>query len=146
MSQKELQEKMIQYQALEETFKELNERRDIFTSKMMEIEQTKEAIDEVIKAKEDEVYIPLGSSVFLPGKLNKKEKMIVGIGADAIMEKNVDEVKEILDQRKKMIEDGLEDVQNHMKDVVGKIRKIEPEIQKMYSQLQKSAETEVQAG
>jgi prefoldin alpha subunit len=138
MSQKELQEKMVQYQMLEESFKELNERRELFTSRMMEIEQTKQAIDEIEKAKENNVFVPLGSSVFLPGKLDKKEKMVVGVGSDIVMEKSVEEVKEILDKRKKMLEEGMEDVQNHMEEIIEKIRKIEPEIQKMYSELQSS--------
>ncbi len=136
MPQKQLQEKMLQYQTLEETLKQLNERRELFGNRLMEIDQTKQAIQEVEKSKEDDVFVPLGSSVFLPGKLNKKEKMIVGLGADVALEKDPDEVRKILDERKKILEKGIEDLQNKMIEVVGQIRELEPEIQKLLSESQ----------
>ncbi len=138
MTQTQLQEKMLQYQMLEEKFKALNQRRELFSMKLVEIEQTNQAIGEVEKSKETDVFVPLGSSVFLPGKLNKKEKMIVGIGADIAVEKNVEEVKKVIEDRRKTLENGLETVQSNMLQIAQQMQSLEPEIQKMLTKLQKA--------
>jgi len=127
MSQKELQEKMLRYQMLEEKFKQMNQQREMFAMRMMEIEQTKQAIEELEKSGESEVLVPLGSSVFLPGKINKKEKVVVGIGTDTLVEKSSDEVKKILEDRKKTLETGLENIQNNMLKVAQEIQSIQEE-------------------
>lgn len=133
MSQKELQQKMLEYQFLEEKFKELQQSRELFTMKIMEINQSSEALEEIEKSKQDDVFLPLGSSIFVPGKIDKKEKMIVGVGADIAVEKNIGEIKELLEKRKKTLENGLESVQNNMLEIANQIRVLEPKIQEMLS-------------
>lgn len=133
MSQKELQEKMFRYQTLEENFNQLNQRRELFTMKLIEIEQTKQAIDELEKSKVDDVFVPLGSSVFLPGKANKKERMILGIGSDIVVEKEMGEVKKTLEERKKTIENGLENVQTNMVRIAQEMQKIQSEAEGLVS-------------
>jgi len=131
MSQKELQDKMVEYQMLEEKFKQLNERRELFTMRLMEIEQTEQAIEELKKSKGNDILVPLGSSLFLPGKIDKKEKLVIGIGADVALEKDVSEARKILEKRRKILEDGLENVQKNMLQIANQMRILEPEIQKM---------------
>jgi len=138
MSQKELQQKMLEYQILEENFKQLNQRRELFMMKLMEIEQTDQAIEELEKSKESDVLLPIGSSVFLPGKVSEKEKLVVGIGADIVLEKDASEVKEILGKRRKTLEVGLENVQQNMLQIANQMKVLEPEIQKMIEETQKA--------
>ena len=132
MSQKEeLQQKMLEYHILEERFKQFNERRELFAMKLMEIEQTGEALEELKKSKQEEILVPLGSSVFMHGNINKKEKFIISIGSDVAVEKNSDETKKILEERKKTLENGIETVQSSMVQIANQIQKLEPEIQKL---------------
>ena len=131
MSQKELQEKMLRYQMLEENFKQLNERREAFTTRLVEIEQTKQAIEELGKTKDADVFVPLGANVFLPGKVDKKEKMIVGIGSDIALEKDVKDVGKILESRKETLEKGLENVQNTMLKVANEMQKLQQEAESL---------------
>lgn len=138
MPQKELQQKMLEYQILEENFKQLNQRRELFTMKLMEIEQTDQAIQELEKSKESDVLLPIGSSVFLPGRVSGKEKLVVGIGADIALEKDASEVKEILGKRRKTLENGLENVQQNMLQIANQMKVLEPEIQKMIEESQKA--------
>jgi len=139
MPQNEIQQKLMQYQALENTLQELSQRREIFGMRLMEIEQTKQALDEIKDSKDSDVFVPLGSSVFLPGKLKEKEKMIVEVGADVALEKEPDQVKRILEEKKKILEEGLEDLQKDMMNIVKQMRTIQPELQKAMSQQQKPA-------
>ena len=137
MSEKELQQKMMEYQMLEEKFKQMNQQRELFAAKMMELEQTKQIVEEMKKSKkEDDVLIPLGSGLFLPGKINKKEKMVIGIGADIIVEKDSEGVNKILEERKEILENGMENLQNNMLQIAQELQKIQTEFQKMMPEQQ----------
>ena len=131
MSEKDLQEKIFQFQVLEDKFKELNQKRELFTIKLAELEQTKQAIDDIAGSNDDEILIPLGSGVFVPGKLEKKEKMIVSLGENAAMEKDVEEIKSILEKRRKILEEGIESVKKSMLNIAQEMQAIQVEAQEL---------------
>jgi len=131
MTQKQLQQKMMEYQMMEEKMKQIGQQRDLFATKLMEIEQTEQAIREIEKSKQEDVFIPLGSGLFLPGKIDKKEKIIVGIGSDIIMEKGSEEIKKILEERKKILENGMENIQNNMLQIAQEMKSLQTEVQKL---------------
>ena len=137
MAEKELQQKMMEYQMLEENFKQMNQQRELFAAKMMELEQTRQVVEEMKKTKDGEdVLIPLGSGMFLPGKINKKEKIIIGIGADIVVEKDSEGVNKIIEERKLILENGMENLQNNMLQIAQQIQKIQVEAQKMMPEQQ----------
>jgi len=133
--QKQLQQKMMEYQLMEERLKQIDQQRDFFIEKMVEIEQTKQAVEELEKNKEEDVLVPLGSGLFLPGKINKKEKMLIGIGSDIILEKDSEGINNILEQRKKILEDNLENIQNSMMQIAKEMQLLQKEIQKLLPEL-----------
>ncbi len=135
MMQKQLQQKMMEYQLMEERLKQIDQQRDFFIEKMVEIEQTKQAVEELEKNKEEDVLVPLGSGLFLPGKINKKEKMLIGIGSDIILEKDSEGINNILEQRKKILEDNLENIQNSMMQIAKEMQLLQKEIQKLLPEL-----------
>lgn len=137
MSQKELEDKIIRYRELEEKVRQLNERGELFTLRVLEIEQTMQTIKEIETSKESDILLPLGSNVFIPGKIEEKDKMLIGIGSDLVVEKNVDDVKKELDDRKKILEEGVLKVQDNMLKVAEEMGKLEPEIEAAFNKLQK---------
>ncbi len=134
--QKTLQEKVYRYQILEQSAKALAQKRELFINKMMEVENTLSTIEEIQKSKGEEIFLPLGSSVYVPGTVKKKNKMIVGLGADVAIEKDVKKTKEILMKRKKVLEDGLKSVETQMLTVGNQMAKLEPEINRLLKTVQ----------
>lgn len=142
--QKEFQKKLMRYQILESRIKALTERRDLLLSKMLEIDNTLNSIDEIKETKGKEIFLPLGANVHVPGKIKKIEKMIVELGADVAVERNVKETKKILKKRKGTLEDGLKEIEGEIRDLSGQISKLQPEIRAL---LQKArGTTEMSAG
>ena len=134
--QKTLQEKVYRYQILEQSAKALAQKRELFINKMMEVENTLSTIEEIQKSKGEEIFLPLGSSVYVPGTVKKKNKMIVGLGADVAIEKDAKKTKEILMKRKKVLEDGLKSVETQMLTVGNQMAKLEPEINRLLKTVQ----------
>jgi len=130
MSQKELEKKLFKYKMLEETTKVLTQRKELLLTKMLEIENTLDCINEIQKSK-GEIFLPLGSSVYVPGTIKKLERMIVGLGAGVSVEKDVNDTKKILNQRRKVLEENLKSVEAQILKVDDEMSKLEPEIRKL---------------
>jgi len=77
-----------------------------------------------------ELLIPLGAGAFLKAEAPDNGKVIVGIGADNFIEKNVDEV---IEEFRKSVED-LENAENMIKQQVAKTS---AEMNRMQKELEK---------
>jgi len=143
MNQKEIQEKLARYQILDSRVKALMNRRDLLLSKILEIETTLTSIEEVEKDKKQEILLPLGSNVHIPGSLMKVKKMIVELGANIAIETTVKKTKDILNKRKDVLEGGLKTIDNQMTTISNELIRLEPEIKAL---LEKVRSPEVKAG
>jgi len=137
MDQKELQEKMLRYQILDNKGKALINRRDLLLAKIMEIETTLSSIVEVEKSKGQEILLPLGSNVHVPGTLKKTNDMVVELGANVAIESSSEKTKEILDKRKKILEDGLKTIENDIVAISNELMRLEPEIKALLEKVKK---------
>ena len=128
MNQKELQEKMVRYQILDSRIKALMSRRDLLLAKKIEIGTTLSSIEEVEKSGGQEILLPLGSNVHVPGTLKEAKKMIVEVGANIAIESTIEKSKDILNKRKKVMEDGFKTIENEMVVISNELMRLEPEI------------------
>jgi len=126
--QKNIQEKLVRYQVLEGRINALIKRRDLLIAKMLEIETTLSSIGEIEKNKEGEIFLPLGSSVHIPGTLKKTKKMIVELGMGIVVERNVEETKDILEKRRSILNSGLQAIEKEMVNLSNELLNLEPEI------------------
>ena len=141
-NQKEVQEKIVRYQILEGRVKALLKRREMLIAKIIEIETTLSSMEEVEKNKDSEIMLPLGSNVYIPGSLKDVKRMIVEIGADIVVEKDIADVKKILEKRKDMMSNGLQSMEIEITNITNELVRLEQEI----GVLMEKSKTEVSAG
>jgi prefoldin alpha subunit len=125
---KDVQEKVIRYQILDGRIKALMKRRELLVVKMVEIETTLSSIEEIGKNKENEILLPLGSNVHVPGTLKDLKRIVVELGANIAMEEDVEEVKKILEKRKSMINEGLQATEDEIMNLSNEILRLESEL------------------
>ena len=126
--QKEFQEKLVRYQILEGRVKALLQRREMLITKIVEVENTLTSMGEIEKEKESEILLPLGSNVYIPGILKDVKKMIVEIGADVALEKDIVDAKKILGERKDIMNNGLQSIEKEITNITNEMLGIEQEI------------------
>ena len=126
--QKEFQEKLVRYQILEGRVKALLQRREMLITKIVEVENTLTSMGEIEKEKESEILLPLGSNVYIPGILKDVKKMIVEIGADVSLEKDIVDAKKILGERKDIMNNGLQSIEKEITNITNEMLGIEQEI------------------
>ncbi len=59
----------------------------------------------------DELYIPLSSSLYEPGKIVECDKVVVELGTGYFCEKSVPEAKELVDRKMTLINKSIETIE-----------------------------------
>jgi prefoldin alpha subunit len=138
---KEFQEKLLLYQLLENKINSLMKRRDLVLNKIMEIGTTISSLEELDKNKGEDILFPLGSNTFIPGTIKKKEKVIVELGANVAVEKDIEKTKEILQVGKNNLQTSLQTIEKELITSSREMAKLEPEIRSMVERTNASSET-----
>lgn len=135
--EKELQEKMFVYRTLESRLEALARQRDLVSSKIVEIVSTISSIDEIDKNQEN-ILFKLGGEAYTHGNVADKNKILVEIGAGIILEKPIEDGKEILNKRRQEMENVLKEIQNNILQVSAAMNQLGPEINELIKRSQTS--------
>jgi len=140
--QKELKEKLLAYRALENKASTLVKQQNMFASKILEVQSTIESINEIKKGKKgaNDILFPLGSATYTKGAIVDTNRLIVEVGAGAVVEKTSDEAKAILEKRKKELEDAIGLLQKKIQNISVMMQKIEADAQGIIHEAQKEGE------
>ena len=128
---KDIQEKVIRYQILDGRIKALMKRREMLLVKMVEIETTLNSVEEIGKNKENEILLPLGSSVHVAGTLKDIKRIVVELGANVAVEEDVEEAKKILEKRKNMINEGVQATEDEIVNLSNEFLRLESELRSL---------------
>jgi len=100
-NQENLQEKYMQFQALQEQMKQINEHLEKVGERINDISGIIENVDEISKIKEDnEILVPISNGIFIKAKTEGSDKFLVNVGSKTVVEKNKEEVKKLLEKQK----------------------------------------------
>ena len=137
VNQKELQEKIMTYRILQSRLDETVKQRELVMNKIIEVENTLSSIDE-IKKTENETLFPVGPETYVFGKVANKEKMLVGIGANIILEKTFDEGKEMLEKSRGELEMAMKEIQDEIVHLSSDLQQLTPKLQEMIEKSQQA--------
>lgn len=113
MEQKDSEMNMVELRMMEVKLENLMRQRELLANRLAEIEGTAASIEDISKAK-SEVLFHVGGEAFMPAKPLNENKIIVMLGADVAIERNIEDAKKILESRKKEAEGILVQVQNEI--------------------------------
>jgi len=127
----DMQEKMVQLQIMETNLKALQERSDILTERIAELESTRNSIEELKSIKPSSALIPIGSGNFVPGRIDNTEDVIVGIGGGVAIKKKREDALVILDNTMKEFNKNLDEMRNHMTGIALGMERLQGELEKL---------------
>ena len=131
VTKKELEERLTEYRLLEQNHEVLMKRREEIIPRLIEIRGTIDSVEELEKGKEDEVFLPMGSGVFIPVKVNKKRKLIVAIGSDLVLENDLKGIKDLMKKRQEILEKGLESIEKDLISTENRMAGLEPKLREL---------------
>ncbi len=131
MDEKELQEHAVMYQLLQATFEQLQKQMIAVQKKLVELEATKMAIDEIKDVnKDNDILVPIGAGVYGHGRVTNAEKVLVNVGANVLLNKGPKDASAFVEARKREIMQAAAKVEADMKQIVDKMNDIAKKVNK----------------
>ena len=130
--QKEVQEKVLVYQILQNQLEEFTNQSAVLETRLGELEITENALNEIKNTKEEsETMFHIGSGCYGHGKLLDKDRFMIEIGADIMADKTLQEASLIIESRKKDIENVHAKLQQEMEKIANSMNYLVAELQKL---------------
>ena len=126
---KELQDRILAYRIFESRLNALMRQRELIVNKIVEINSTLESINEIEKS--DEALFSIGSEAYAKGRITDKERIIIEIGANIALEKNMKEAKETLEKRKEELEKSLAQIEEEAIKISSGLNSLAEEIREL---------------
>ena len=126
-----LQQQITKYRYLEEQHNLYQSQLELVNASLMNLQSTKltlEKIKEGVK-EDDEILLPIGGIVNIRGKILDTQKLLVSVGQDVVIEKNIDDSISFLDSI-------IEKQKESLKFVAEKLQNLELALQSMGEYIQ----------
>lgn len=118
------------FQVLQQQAEQMNKYLEELEQKRQEFEQTKESLKEFEKTPvETQTMIPVASGIFAQGKITENKELIVNVGANILVKKNIPQTVDLIDEQVKEIEQA-------QTKITQDIQKINLEINSLFKELQ----------
>ena len=103
--EKQLHEKYMQFQILQQQSEQLSKYLEELEQKHLEFDQTIQGLKDFAKTPSDtETLIPIAAGIFAEGKTNQSQELIVNVGADILVKKSPTQVIDMISKQTEEIE------------------------------------------
>ncbi len=110
-----LQQRYIELQILEQQIKEVRQQEQILNQQLMELTKLKESLSDLEKTnKGKELLSQIGARVFLRAELKDNKNVLIGVGANVVVEKSVEEANKIITMQLEEIEKNIQIIHQHI--------------------------------
>jgi prefoldin alpha subunit len=121
-NEEELRKISLELRYLEQTAEALQSRLNMLNAVTTDLTYANMALESLEKEKENsELLVPIGGTSYIRAKLDKPDKIIVGIGAGVSVEKTRQEAKDVIRKRLEDLEKARTATQQQFAQVAGKI-------------------------
>ncbi|MFH1276127.1 MAG: prefoldin subunit alpha [Candidatus Woesearchaeota archaeon] len=130
-NEEELKQKYMQFKMLQEQLEKLQEHAEMLNQRNSELEITKESLAEIKNTKANtEILAPLADGIFMKTELKENQKLMLNVGADTVVEKDVEEVITLIEEQKKQITIKVIEVEEIMQELQRQSMNIYQELEK----------------
>ena len=124
------QELYVELKELDEQIKKMNAHLEQIDSQMADMNSSRVVVAKFTDLKKgDELRVPLASGVYIKASLEDTDKLLVNIGAKVAVEKNPEEVIELLDSQIEELSGYRDTLIGNMKELIKRIEIIQKEFE-----------------
>jgi prefoldin alpha subunit len=135
-TQEKLQEKFMLFQLMEKQLETLSQHKSMVEARMVEIDTTTSAVDEIKGlGKDNETLVPLGSGLYIKARL-MGDTVLAELGASVMKEKGFNGAVAFLKGRRAELEKASNQIDDQISEISKSLNELGPELQAMASQIQ----------
>jgi len=132
--EKKAQELYMQLQMIQENAKQIYKQLQVAEGQLMELVMTSQSLDDFRQIKEKtEIFVPLNSGIFAKAELKKADELLVNVGANVVVKKDISSTKKLVERQVEQLRDIRERMVSDLKKLTMQGGMIEEELQKLVS-------------
>ena len=130
--QKDLQQKYVELQMLNQQIKQVHEQFMFLQQQLNELTNLELSVNNMKDSKKDaEMFSSLGPGIFLSSKLSNSTSVIVNIGAGILVEKSLPDALALIKSQTKNVQESLEAIKEQLNTAVNYSQKLESEMNEL---------------
>ncbi len=114
------QELLFKFSMYERQIRELQQQIEAIGRGIVEIKTLSMGLDELVGAKDKEIYAPMGKGIFVKAKLISEE-LNVDIGNGNLVKKSIPETKQLIEEQVKKLSQVKEELENNLEQLGNEI-------------------------
>src|SRR4030042_1922913 len=115
-NEQEQQELFFEFSMYEQQIKQLQQQLEAIERGITELTTLNFGLDELVGAKDREIFAPMGKGIFVKAKLISEE-LNVDIGEGNLVKKSIPETKELIEEQIKKLEQVKEELENNLEEL-----------------------------
>ena len=126
-----LEEKSLQLALLDQELRKIEEQYKLIDQTIMNIELTKLNLEGIKKLKKTEILASLAEGIYVKANIDSVDKVLVNVGKGVVVEKTIEETKEILDKKIDELSMLKTILSSEAEKILNEIKIIEEEVNKL---------------
>jgi len=132
-----LQERYVEMQLIEKQAEQLRQQLQFVEQQVQDVRNSAATLDEIAKLKPgEEAMIPIANGVFTRGTITDTKRLLVGVGGQVVVEKDIPSTKKILDIRLASLNKSHGEIMQIMMQLDARAQQIQGEMQKIITKYQ----------
>ncbi len=127
-----LKEKYMEYQFLMQQLQQLQQNNSSLEKHISDLNSLKNNLENISKTKVNtESLMPLGSGIFLKSELKDNKTVIMNVGSNVCVEKNIDEAMIIVDKQLGEVVNVMETLQSEIMTTTSMLQEMQENFKKL---------------
>ena len=137
--QKELNEKYFELQILEQQLKQVNQQLLGMDNQLLELQRIKENLDDIANTKKDtEMLVALGGGVFSKAELKDSSKVLMNVGSNIVIEKDIASSKVVVDHQMGQITEVIKQLEQEFQILAMNSQVLQQDLQKLIGEMKET--------
>lgn len=139
--QQELNEKYMELQIIEQQLKQVNQQLLNLDSQLLELQRIEDNLGDITKTKKDtELLVALGGGVFSKAELKDNKTVLVNVGANIVVEKDVPSSKELISNQINQIKDVVKQLEQEFQILAANSQFLQQDLRKLASEIKEKTQ------
>ena len=128
--EKELQQKYLELQLINNQMNQMQQHLNLIEAQILDLKHLENSLEEIKNVKEDtEILVPLGSGTFIKGKLIDNKEVLMNVGANTIVKKDLEDAISIIKNQEEELKNLIEQVERELTEVSVQAQIVQQEVQ-----------------
>src|SRR3989338_4245868 len=136
-NEKRFQEIYVEFQVLSNSIQQLEKQSAALENHLLELMVTKQSLHDMENVKPGtEILVPLSAGIYARADIRENDKLIVNVGSNIALSKNLDSTKKIIEDQIGEIKKLQENLSQELEMSTAKAAELEEELNRIASSLQ----------